>query len=67
MCEILEVFAKKAARFSYKNKSFSNFGASHHIATDKKNIYNKIHGFIGAKKKRELQQPGFPRGPPPQY
>ena len=28
---------QKGARFSYNNKSFSNFGASHHIATDKKN------------------------------
>ena len=27
---------QKGARFSYKNKSCSNFGASHHIATDKK-------------------------------
>lgn len=27
---------QKGARFSYNNKSFSNFGASHHIATDKK-------------------------------
>lgn len=45
MCEILEVFAKKAARFSYKNKSFSNFGASHHIATDKK-IYIYIIKYI---------------------
>ena len=67
MCEILEVFAKKAAIFSYKNKSFSNFGASHHIATDKKKYIIKYIRFIGAKKKRELQQPGFPRGPPPQY